>query len=89
MPLQDMTSLNGKKSSASTILVTISLIATLVFASLSSRDLPQAQAQATALNPATTQLVSQIASQVARVQGVDSTQVSQVLQQMQAPSRKH
>src|SRR6266508_3835397 len=77
-----MRSSKGKRSLAFTLFVTTSLIATLVLASLSYRDLPQAQAQAIALNPATTQIISQTASQVARVQGVDSAQVSQVLQQI-------
>src|SRR3712207_231843 len=42
----------------------------------------QAQAQGSQLNPATSQIINQIASQVAKSFGGDATQVAQVLQQI-------
>src|SRR5919108_4045508 len=79
---ESMISSKEKRASSFTILVATSLIATLFVASLSYYGLPQALGQGLALNPATTQLISQTASQVARAQGVDSAQVNQVLQQI-------
>ena len=69
-----MTSYKRKTSLAFTMFVTAALMGTLSF-----HGLPEVQAQATALNPATTQIINQIASQIAGAQGADSAQVSQVL----------
>lgn len=50
----------GKRTSAFTIFVTVSLIAILLLlASPSFHHLPQAQAQGAALNPATMQIINQ------------------------------
>jgi hypothetical protein len=62
--------------------VTASLIAILLLASPSFHHIPQAYAQGAPLNPATTQIINQIATQVASVHGGDSAQISQVLQQI-------
>ena len=71
-----------KTTSAFTIFVTASLIAILLLASPSFHHIPQAHAQGAPLNPATTQIINQIATQVASVHGGDSAQISQVLQQI-------
>ena len=73
----------GKRTSAFTIFVTASVIATLfLLASPSFHFIPQAHAQGAPLNPATTQIINQIASQVANAFGGDTVQVAQVLQQI-------
>ncbi|HJU35525.1 MAG TPA: hypothetical protein VJ695_10415, partial [Nitrososphaera sp.] len=72
----------GKKTSKFTMFLTASLIAILIVASPSFANLPHAQAQGAPLNPATTQIINQIASQVAGAYGGDTAQVSQVLQQI-------
>lgn len=71
----------GKRSFASAIFVAALLIAaTLVVALPSYPNSAQATPQATQLDLATTAIINQIATQVAFAQGVDSADVSQVLQ---------
>jgi F0F1-type ATP synthase delta subunit len=73
----------GKRTSAFTIFVTASVIATLfLLPSPSFHFIPQAHAQGAPLNPATTQIINQIASQVANAFGGDTVQVAQVLEQI-------
>src|SRR5215213_6271491 len=71
-----------KRKSAFTIFATASLIAMILLALPSFHPLPQAQAQGTPLNPATDQIINQIATQVVRAYGGDTAQISQVLQQI-------
>ena len=67
----------GKRTSAFTIFVTASVIATLfLLASASFHFIPQAHAQGAPLNPATTQIIDQIASQGANAFGGDTVQVA-------------
>jgi hypothetical protein len=71
-----------KRTSAFTIFATASLMAMILLALPSFHPLPQAQAQGAPLNPATDQIINQIATQVARAYGGDTAQISQVLQQI-------
>jgi len=72
-----------KRTTAFTIFGTAAVIAALVVLLLPSfPHILQAQAQGSQLNPATTQIINQIASQVANSFGGDATQVAQVLQQI-------
>jgi hypothetical protein len=72
-----------KRTSAFTIFVTASVIATLLLALPSFHHLQQAHAQGgEPLGPATTEIINQIAIQVASVHGGDTGQISQVLQQI-------